>query len=787
MTSPSASSRNLLLAAAAAFHTLAPAADFQQEIEPILIDYCFDCHSDGVNKGDFAMDEWDDLEAHTHDREHWLPVWKNLRSQMMPPADKNQPSSDQVAALTSWIETAVFELDPENPDPGRVTVRRLNRLEYKNTVRDLLGIDFKVEEEFPADDTGYGFDTIGDVLSISPLLMEKYLAAAETIAKKVVYTDGPFAPTTDLWANSFKTGDGERNAEHFSFDEHVSASREFHNAHPGPYKITVDAKVEGSAEASDHAADLILRLDGEEIARHPLGWDNSETIGFTTTAHIPDGNPSLSLEVIPKRPPAENQKPLHLKVRKLEFHGPTDGSHLIYPDDYTKFFTDGPPPPAADKAGRDAYARKLLTGLASRAFRRPADKNTLDRLGAIVQLIDGEPGHLFEHGIQQAMIAILASPRFLFRAEAQPEPDNPDKIVNIDEHSLASRLSYFLWSSMPDQQLFDLAAKGELRKNLCPQVDRMLADNKSDAFISSFVGQWLQTRDVLTLPIDPRRVLRIRDRREAERVFNYSTRRAMRNEIEMLFEHVVKENKPLLDLIDPDYTFMDERLADFYDMVDYANELELKRDKFQKVTLPEGSVRGGILTAGSTLVVTSNPTRTSPVKRGLFILDNILGTPAPPAPPDVPELREAADEIEGEPTMRKLMELHREKPLCNSCHQRMDPIGLAMDNFNAIGQWRDDERGEPIDGSGKLITGEEFQDIRELKKAIATTTGRRTDFYRCITEKLLTYALGRGTEYYDSTTIDHIIANLEKDGGHFKTLLYGVIEAPAFQKRRGDN
>jgi hypothetical protein len=341
---------------------------------------------------------------------------------------------------------------------------------------------------------------------------------------------------------------------------------------------------------------------------------------------------------------------------------------------------------------------------------------------------------------------------------------------------MASRLSYFLWSSMPDQELFDLAERGELRKNIGAQVKRLLADGRSEAFIENFAGQWLQARDVEGVSINARAVFQ-REGNNRRFDFERSLRLAMRRETELFFGDVMRENRSLIELLDSDYTFLNQELAEFYGIPD------VKGRDMRRVNLPEGSPRGGILTQGTVLAVTSNPTRTSPVKRGMFILENILGTPPPPPPPDIPELEEAEREFKDrEPTMREMMEAHRKNPLCHSCHARMDPLGLALENFNALGLWRETERKQPIDTSGKLITGEAFEGIQDLKRILANE--RRVDFYRCLAEKLLTYALGRGLEYHDVHSVDQIVARLQAEEGRSSALLMGVIESAPFQRRR---
>jgi hypothetical protein len=348
----------------------------------------------------------------------------------------------------------------------------------------------------------------------------------------------------------------------------------------------------------------------------------------------------------------------------------------------------------------------------------------------------------------------------------------------VDEFALASRLSYFLWSSLPDDELLTLARNGKLRTNLRAQVDRMLKDDKSRRFVRNFAGQWLQTRDVESVSIDAQRILRLRRNEEADKIFNGRVRRAMRAETETMFGYLVKENRPLTELLSADYTFLNETLANFYG-IDGVKGQDMRR-----VSLKGDSHRGGLLTHGSFLLVTSNPTRTSPVKRGLFVLDNLLGTPAPPAPPNVPTLEKTKQNSASFLTMREAMEIHRENALCASCHARMDPIGLALENFNALGKFRDKEAGKPIDTAGQLITGEKFTNTVELARILVTS--RKKDFFRCATEKLLTYATGRGVEYYDAPTIEKIVEQLERDGGKARSWVYGVVESAPFQMRRGE-
>jgi hypothetical protein len=460
-----------------------------------------------------------------------------------------------------------------------------------------------------------------------------------------------------------------------------------------------------------------------------------------------------------------------------------------------------------------------LRKFSTQAFRRPVDDATVERLTGFAASVSEQPGQSFESGVAQAMTAVLASPRFLFREE-ESEPASGAAHPLVDEYALASRLSYFLWSTMPDEELLRLAGEHQLRAQLTQQVERMLADGRSQQFVNNFVGQWLQARDIDAVninagavlsrdaPPDPeadQRRARFRELRrksteeltaeekaeiEALRksVFgrfgrfrqyelNGELRRAMRRETELAFDHVLRENRSVLELVDADYTFLNERLAKHYGIPGVEGS-ELRR-----VELPSGSARGGILTQGTMLAITSNPDRTSPVKRGLFILDNLLGTPPAPPPPDIPALEEAGRAItDHTPTLRETLARHRSDALCNSCHNRMDPLGLALENFNALGMHRELDRGQPIDATGELITGEEFGGAQDLKRLL--THERRQDFYRCLTEKLLTYALGRGLEHYDVGTVDAVLEQANHHDGRLKAIVVAVIESAPFQRRR---
>jgi len=755
-----------------------PEAGYKSRITPILEKYCFDCHAEGVSKGKFSMDEFKDLPAHLKDRKHWLTVWHNLRSQVMPPSDKDQPSPSERHTLLDWIERDVFKLDPENPDPGRVTIRRLNRTEYQNAVYDLLGVEYDTREVFPADDTGHGFDNIGSVLSISPLLMEKYITAADEVVA-LALPDGAAAqvPRVDIGGSAFKaSGDPKTTGGWLPFAKNQQVKVDQEILWDGDYQVKVEYSIHGASEASTDEARLRIAAGGTQVGEVSLGWDQRRVIELTGKVPLKKGRQPFEISITPGKRPLAREEELSLSVQRVILQGPLGGGQQEYAKGYRMIFVDGPAPDTV--SGKDRYARKIMRSFVSRAFRKPLDEQTIDRLAAIVRDVSAEPGKTFQDGIKQAIATCLASPRFLFRVEIQPEPNNPAKIVPLDEYSLAARLSFFIWGSVPDDELLSLAFNTKLRANLTQQVDRMLKDPRSERLVKNFVGQWLQARDVETVAMSAKTILGTQTNRQAAKVFDSRLRSDMQRETEMLFEFVLRQNRPAEELISARYSFLNERLAKFYGIDGVTGE------KMKPVDLTEHPERGGLLTQGTFLMVTSNPTRTSAVKRGLFVLDNLLGTPAPPAPPNVPKLEDAAAG-KANPTMREQMEIHRKNPDCRGCHSRMDPIGLGLENFNALGQFRTQENGKPIDTAGKLLTGEKFTDVAGLKEILAGK--RKNDFYRCFSEKLLTYAIGRGVEYYDSTTISLLTERLQKNNGKLRELVQGIVESAPFQKRRGDD
>jgi hypothetical protein len=741
------------------------AADPPPRAQVLFERYCYDCHGDGLRRGGFALDKIFESDQPGEHRHHWEQAWKIVRHELMPPAGEDQPSEEERLAITRWIEEAQFGVDRDKPDPGRVTIRRLNRMEYEFSITDLFGVELSSEGTFssdsatartrlrdmlPPDDAAFGFDNIGDFQTLSPALLEKYFDIAEFVVGEVIVTDGPQIPEMNIGRDLRRE---VQRREHRV--EHTAA---FAVEHAGKYRLDVRFSLGGWREFGG-AFDFTMFAGGGPLESERIEVGGQRTHQYSHEIDLNAGHNIVQLVTKAVAPDADGRLvPLELHPRIL-LTGPLGGGVRAYPDAHRRIFFAGDPP-ADDDARRD-YAMEILRRIADRAFRRPVEDTRLHALTGIAMR-----GETFESGIAQAITAILSSPRFLFRAEAQPQPDDPESVHAIDEFALASRLSHLLWLSLPDDELAGLARRGELRNNLRAQVQRMLDDPKAARFFEDFPGQWLHTRNVLMTPIS---------RRDSE--MNH-LRGSMKRETEMLFEHIARTDRDLVELVTADYTFVDKPLADYYGLSGHPGY------GFQRIELPPESNRGGLLTHGSFLVSTSNPNRTSPVKRGLFVLENLLNAEPPPPPPDTPSLDEAVTPAGAPKTTREQLAVHRENPACASCHAHFDPIGLALENYDVIGRWRDAENGEPIRPDEVAVTGQQLTGIQDLRGFFAS---RKDRFYRGTTEKLLTYALGRGLDPTDAPTVDDITARLVADDGKFSTLLMAVIESPPFQTRRGDD
>ena len=780
-------------------------------IVPILEEHCYECHGDGYDKGKVAFDRLE-TDEQVLKPDLWVRVLLNTRAGLMPAENKPRLSAAEQARLERWIKYDVFAIDAKNPDPGRVTVRRLNRVEYRNTVKDLLGVDYNTDHEFPPDDSGFGFDNIGDALTVSPMLMEKYVAAAQAMTAQAVPTVArkPAAAVISGLEFSGQNATEKWGKRRILFSEPASIAASWRNELPGSYRVKLDLEVNGSYYPDPGRARVVFRIDGKEFLNEEFGYYDEKVFTFESTHKWSPSEHKLSIELLPTVPGGKKETIIDLFVQKVTIEGPLEKAHWVKTENYDRFFPREVPKGNGTRGKKDrrAYAAEILTAFAEKAYRRPlTEEDTGMRLAQFAESMYTQPGKTFEQGVSHAMAAVLASPRFLFRLEAPAMNALNLKYADVDEFTLASRLSYFLWSTMPDAELMSLAARGELRANLGAQVRRMLADPRADNPARNFTGQWLQARDVEGIHSNPRDIIlrdageeavlrqlitawRAQDEKTAKELakkmdaivdarpdLTKDVRASMRQETEKYFAHVMRADRPLTELIDSNYAFVNEDLAKFYGLPEVSGK------ELRMVTLPAGSPRGGMLTQGSALLVTSNPDRTSPVKRGLFVLANFLGTPPPPPPANVPALEASESEFKGkEPALRDVLKVHRENPLCSSCHNRMDPIGLAFENFNGVGLWRESERKHPIVAEGSLITGETFNSVSELKRILVN--GHREDFYRTITAKLLTYAIGRGPEYYDVETIDQIVKRLDAGGGQFSALLMGVVESAPFQKMR---
>ena len=734
---------------------------WHEDVLPLVEIYCLDCHGDGISEGGLDFDRYPDIASMQADRETWKRVRGNLEHHLMPPKDELQPTAEERALIVAWIDEAVFPVDPAKPDPGRVTLRRLNRTEYENTIQDLLGVRIELKHLLPPDDTGYGFDNIGDVLTLSPAHLERLLETARISLDAATRSQPmPFPSITIEGAKLAGPGDRWNGAQFLVTNSEVS--HDFPIRSPGRYRLHVSASGQPGGE---HYPNLELRIPDQPVqnltVEAAFEQPTTRSLDFTLPA---TGKIRLALaftnDFCDPAYPDPARRDCNVLIHSVRLEGPLDGPRLPKPESHRRLFPD-----RADGEDDEAYALRAIANFARRAWRRPLREGEAERFLHFHRLAAaaGEP---VEAGIRLALEAVLISPGFLYREEPQPEPDNAEAIHPIDEFTLASRLSYFLWSSMPDERLLALAESGHLRENLDAELERMLASPKANAFLTEFPGQWLQLRNVdgnyLSRRVYPR--------------FDHSVAHDFRRETQLFFAHVMRENRPLTELLDADYSFLNEVLGEHYGVAGVEGK------EFRLVSLAD-TPRRGLLGHGSFHVLTSYPGRTSPVLRGKFVLENLLDTAPPPAPPGIPEL-ETEGHVAGL-TLRQQMERHREDPACASCHALLDPIGFGLENFDADGQFRThDDQGNPIDASGTLIGGTAFAGAGELREALLTR--HRDDFLRSVAAKTLTYALGRGVDWYDRPALDEIVARTKAEGTNSHAFLRAIVHSVPFQYRRGD-
>lgn len=761
--SPTAASLVLLALPAAATASPADGKTFAKDIRPLLETYCWDCHADGESKGDVVLDKDPDESAIRKNRKLWTGALFHVEQWTMPPHDKKtQPTKEERELIVSWLDAQLNPVDPNNPDPGRVTIRRLNRVEYNNTVRDLLGVTSRPADEFPEDDTGYGFDNIGDVLALPPILMERYLIAADRVLVEAI-PGGPPPPAKTTLAPGDLHGVGfpDKGARLLAFSGETHT--EYLSPAEGEYAVRVKV---WAAQAGNEPAKAELRVNGKEVKKLDVtaeAADKAQTIEARVT--LPKGGQKIAVAFLNDfydgNIPDAARRDRNLYVGGMEVEGPLKTVPRPLNAAAQRIFSEGA------KAGEnEAGARAILQNFTNRAFRRAAIPAEVDRLMTIFKAAQKE-GESWRDSLRIAMKAVLVSPYFLYRIEWQPEAGNPQKIVELSEFALASRLSYWLWSSLPDDELLSLAFRNQLRANLPAQVLRMLKDPKARALPENFGGQWLELRSLnVAAP-------------NKERFPEYSPalRDAMKRETEELFWHIIQQNRPVTEFLSADYSFLNETLAKFYGIGGVSGP------DFRQVKLPAESNRRGILTHASVLTVTSDSIRTSPVKRGKWLLENILGISAPPPPPNVPALEEG-EKVEATGSVRQRLEAHRTKPGCAGCHSLIDPLGFSLEHFNAIGKWRDKDGSFPIDSSGSLTTGQKFTGPADLANIFLTD--RRDTYLRGLVKKMMTYALGRGIETYDRPAVDAVLARMAKDNYTFQSMVLAIAESLPFQKRRGD-
>ncbi len=736
------------------------------EVQPLLREHCLDCHSGAEPEAGLSLEHFDTPKAFLKGRRVWEKAVEKMQLGEMPPRESNQMPDSQRKFLADWITSTIEDFECGlTPNPGQVTLRRLNAAEYQNTVRDLVGVDYQPAENFPADDVGYGFDNIGDVLTLPPLLMEKYVLAAEEISRQAIQTPAP----DKLFEANYSGGQLQvkDSKPSGSADLTLASVNDafFQEQIPwaGLYQLTITASGD---QAGNEPCKMLVSVDGKPVKEFLVKNDRKQPEEFKLPLKLKAGNRLITMRFTNDFYVAKSgdtqQQDRNLHIHYVSLTGTQPSGNKLEASQLTAshkaiFFVQ--PKTAADVP---KVTRSVIERLASRGYRRPVDNDDLQRLTDLSLGLQAE-GESLESSVQVALQAILISPKFLFRVEPPQATKGFDAYRDLDEFELATRLSYFLWSSMPDDQLLALAWSKKLRtgETLSQQIKRMLADPRANAFVDNFAGQWLTLRKLESFKPDPTLFPKWND--QINRLAYFETMN--------FFRGVMRDDLSLLRLLDADFTYLNEQLAEYYGIPN------VKGKEFRKVSLA-GTNRSGLLTQASILAVTSNPTRTSPVKRGKWILDNLLATPPPPAPPGVPELKEKG-QLAG--TLRQRLEQHRVDPACASCHKLMDPLGFALENFDATGQWRTQDDGQAIDASGELPDGTVVNGVAQLRQTLLTRN--KEQFVRCVSEKMLTYALGRGLEYYDKCAVDKMIAEVAKNDYKFSTLVMEIVKSDPFQKK----
>jgi hypothetical protein len=732
-----------------------------QDIAPLLATYCLSCHSGDEPSGDLGLDGLKTLDDALTGEFDVRLIKELVTAGEMPPKKAPQPTEHERLVISQWADAVLAYVPPDAPvDPGWFTIHRLNRTEYRYTLRDLLGIDPRrvdLAARLPQDDTGYGFDNVADVLSTSPLAIEEYLAAAERAVEMALGPIVSFGDTPRVLRPLEGTNGQALPRGGFFLYSNGPATAEFTAPVTGEYLVRVRA---WETRAGDEHARLSLRVGKRAIEEFEVSGTREEPQEFEHRLRLRGGEHTIGVHFVNDYY-VKDAGDRNVGVESISVAGPLDEATTERPEQWARVF--GPASGVADEEGK---AAAVLGAFASRAYRRPASP---EQVGSLMRVYRAEraSGVAFEPAVRTALTAALVSPSFLFRTVAHPDAANREARYTLDGYELASRLSYFLWSSMPDGELMDAAADGSVLtdEGLAGQVRRMLADARSGAFVENFAGQWLQLRGLEAVAIDRARFPEYDDALRADMI----------GEATMFLGDVLRSGRSVLEFIDSRETFLNERLARFYGVPGVEGE-ELRR-----VSLPPGSPRGGVLTMGAVLTLTSNTTRTSPVKRGLFVLDQILGAPPPPPPADIPPLEQA---VHSNPnaSVREQLAAHLSDASCAACHTRLDPIGLSFEHFDAIGRWRDAENGVAIDATGTLPGGVELDGSADLKR---TLMERSDQFIESLSAKALTYALGRGVEPFDRPAVRRIAQRTRERGDTFAALIESIVLSETFRSCRG--
>ena len=744
----------LLASSLSTFATQRPAVSPQRAV---LNTYCVSCHNEKLKTADLMLDKAE-VDHPAENPAIWEKVLRKLRAREMPPPERPRPDDATYDSVVAYLETALDQAAEAKPNPGRPSAYRLNRSQYANAIRDLIALEIDSALLLPADDSGYGFDNIGDVLTVSPMLLEKYISAAASISRLAV-GDPSVSQTSVDYPIHPATVQTEREDADLPVGSRggIAIRHEF----PLDAEYVIKVRLQRGKDATtivgnSEQRELDIRLDG---ARLKLFTVNASDDDLEVRAAVKAGPHIVAATFLKDTVKSEGildltgNQAFFEGVGTVSIAGPYGAKVPGDTPSRRKIFICRPSGPKDE----ETCATRIITTLARRAYRRPIKADEIPTL--LIPYQAAREHGTFEDGIRMALERILVSPNFLFRVEIDPPGIAPGTAYRIRDLELASRLSFFLWSTIPDNELFDIAARGRLKEPavLEQQVRRMLADPRANTLVSNFVNQWLYLRNMENVLPDP----------VAFPGFDENLRFALRRETDLFFQSMLKEDRSILDLLRADYTFLNERLARHYGISG------IHGTEFRRVSLTKEE-RKGLLGKGSVLAVTSYPNRTSPTLRGKWLLENILGSPPPPPPPNVPSLKE--DQDVRNLTMRQRMELHQSNAACSSCHSRMDPLGYALENFDGLGRWR-----EGVDSSGTLPDGTRVDGPAGLRNVLLS---RKDQFIRTVTERLLTYALGRGVEPTDMPAIRKIIRNAASNDYRWSSLIMGVVTSVPFQMRR---